>query len=64
MENRNTYVVATIRPWNFEVYEEVVSALPGTWHLISDPDDLTDDAVAQLAPGKRFFCGLRGRWAR
>jgi len=32
--NRNTHFVATIRPWNCEVYEEVLSALLGAWHLI------------------------------
>ncbi len=55
MENRNTYVVATIRPWNLEVYEKVLSVLPGDWHLISDSGDLTAEAVARLAPRFVFF---------
>lgn len=49
------YVVATIRPWNIAQYHTVVSTLPGIWHLISDPDELTIKHLASIRPKYIFF---------
>ena len=35
------YIVATIRPWNINVFNEVIVKYPGKWHLLTDPTDLT-----------------------
>ena len=53
--NRQVYLVATIRPWNINVYHQTVSQFPGEWHLISDPAALTPAYVRRLAPRYIFF---------
>jgi methionyl-tRNA formyltransferase len=51
----NTYLVATTKPWNAEAFTEITPGLPGQWHLISDPDQLTVEFVRELAPRYVFF---------
>lgn len=50
-----TYVVATVRPWNIERFHDTIRQLPGTWHLISEPAELTLPALQALAPDLVFF---------
>lgn len=50
-----TYLVATIKPWNIAVFHRHAPSLPGTWHLIDDPRDLTLDAVERFRPRYLFF---------
>ena len=49
------YVVATIRPWNIVQYHAVIPTLPGVWHLITDPDELTIKHLASIQPRYIFF---------
>ncbi len=53
--NTDNYVVATIRPWNLETYQNVIKHFPGSWHLITDPNDLTAEKIAKLKPRFIFF---------
>ncbi len=53
--DKTSYVVATIKPWQVEVFKRQVANLPGTWSLISSPDELTLEAVAGYAPRYIFF---------
>jgi methionyl-tRNA formyltransferase len=49
------YLVATIKPWNIAAFETGASKLPGKWHLVTDPDDLTPEFLRQLSPRYIFF---------
>ena len=58
MANNNlnqTYLVATIRPWNIEIFHTRVTHFPGTWHLVTDPTQLTVDRVNEMKPRYIFF---------
>lgn len=50
-----TYIVATIKPWNIEVFKKRISRYPGRWVLISDPAKLTASLVKKLNPRFIFF---------
>ena len=54
MENMK-YIVATIKPWNILVYNEIISKYPGEWHLITDTIDLTVEKVKSIDPVYIFF---------
>jgi methionyl-tRNA formyltransferase len=49
------YVVATIKPWNIKLYNESVQTLSGTWHLITNPADLTLENLQRIQPRYIFF---------
>lgn len=51
----NTYLVATIKPWNIKTYKETVARYPGQWALISDPVKLTVSLIKKLNPRYIFF---------
>ena len=51
----STYLVATTKPWNVEAFAEITPDLPGQWHLISEPEELTVELVRELAPRYVFF---------
>ncbi len=50
-----SYLVATIKPWNIEAFETKASRLPGEWHLVTDPNDLTLELLKELSPRYVFF---------
>lgn len=50
-----TYLVLGCKPWNRRVFDEVLSRLPGRWHYLDSPSDLTGELVNQLAPRYIFF---------
>lgn len=54
MENEN-YLVATIKPWNIKVYNEVIKHYKGKWHLITEPTELTVDKIKAINPKYVFF---------
>jgi methionyl-tRNA formyltransferase len=49
------YVVAGAKPWNRRVFDEVIAGYPGTWHFVSQPDELSPEKVSSLAPRYIFF---------
>ncbi|WP_019613211.1 formyltransferase family protein [Psychromonas ossibalaenae] len=51
----NNYVVATIKEWNISQYEQQKKKLPGTWHLISTPEQLTIEQLRKINPRYVFF---------
>lgn len=53
--NEKNYVVATVRPWNIEAYENIIRHYPGVWHLITDPKHLTQSEIGKLGPRYIFF---------
>ena len=53
--NDKTYLVATIRPWNVETYHEIISGYDGTWHIVTEKNELTVELVNKLNPRFIFF---------
>lgn len=51
----NTYLVATIKPWNIKKFKEKIRHYPGRWHLIDSPQKLTGERVKKLKPRYIFF---------
>ena len=55
-ENKSkTYLVLGCKPWNRRLFDEVLVPLPGRWHYIDSPSDLTIDRVSELMPRYIFF---------
>ncbi len=54
-QESRTYVVAGIRPWSREVFEEVVRHYPGQWHYIDSPEELMSEKLQALDPRYIFF---------
>ncbi|HUA13874.1 MAG TPA: methionyl-tRNA formyltransferase [Verrucomicrobiae bacterium] len=50
-----SYLVLGCRPWNRQLYEQELERLPGRWHYVSVPADLTVDFVDQIHPRYIFF---------
>lgn len=49
------YVVAAVKPWNVIAFERRTRTLPGTWHLIKQPEELTAARIASFVPRYVFF---------
>lgn len=49
------YVVAAVKPWNLDAFSRYAKHMPGDWHLIERPEDLTEDNLARLSPRYIFF---------
>ena len=52
---KETYIVATIRPWNIKMFHAVIKKYPGQWHLVDNPAGLTVDLINKLQPRYVFF---------
>lgn len=55
VEVSSKYVVAGSKPWNRRVFDETLSQLPGEWHYVESPEQLTAEAVRVIAPRYIFF---------
>lgn len=49
------YLVATSKSWNIDAFYLHTPQLPGTWHLISQPEQLTLALLHKLQPDYIFF---------
>jgi|TARA_R110001583_G_scaffold179320_3_gene336116 methionyl-tRNA formyltransferase len=49
------YIVATTKPWNIASFFKRTQDLPGQWHLVKNPQDLTVETVKKIAPRYIFF---------
>jgi methionyl-tRNA formyltransferase len=49
------YIVATIKPWNIKVYNEIIKHYTGEWHLITEPSELTVEKIKLINPKFVFF---------
>ena len=52
---RATYAVAGSKPWVHEIFHRHLARLPGRWHYLATPQQLTLRRLRQLAPRKVFF---------
>ena len=55
-----TYVVCGCKSWNRKVFDEQISALPGTWHFIEKKEELTAAFLKKIQP--RFVFFLHWSW--
>jgi len=53
--SKNCYIVATIRPWNIQAYEEQIRHFPGDWHLVTERKELNEELIDTLCPRYVFF---------
>jgi len=50
-----TYLVAGCKPWNRRVFDELITKLPGKWHFVDSPQQLTPKRIEALNPRYIFF---------
>ena len=50
-----TYIIAGSKPWNRQVFDEVIKHYPGTWHYVGDRSKLTLEWVEAIRPTLIFF---------
>lgn len=55
-----TYLVLGCKPWNRRLFDEALVRLPGRWHYVDSPSDLTLGMVAELTP--RYIFSLHWSW--
>ena len=55
MTSDANHIVAGAKPWNRRVFDEIIAGYPGTWHFVSQPDELSPEKVSSLAPRYIFF---------
>lgn len=55
MTSDNRYLVAGAKPWNREVFTEIISKYSGEWKFVSGPDELSHDLLATFDPQYVFF---------
>jgi methionyl-tRNA formyltransferase len=55
MNDNQTYLVCTIKSWNIEAFKTQTPKFPGQWHIITEKDALTLEAVKALNPRYIFF---------
>lgn len=53
--NQNDYVVATIKPWNIDSFNEINASLGGQWHLVTSNEELTVEYLEKINPRYIFF---------
>ena len=53
--SNHSFVVCTVKPWNIAAYARRTPALPGNWHLVQTPEDLTPAMLEKIAPRYIFF---------
>jgi len=52
---RKTYLVLGCKPWNRRIFEKELVPMPGRWHYIDSPADLSVDLAGKLMPRYIFF---------
>lgn len=48
------YLVLGCKPWNQRLFEDVIRLLPGQWHFVGDPDELSLSLVNEISPRHIF----------
>lgn len=49
------YVVCGCKSWNREIFDTLISRLPGSWHFIGKKEDLSLPALKKIQPRMIFF---------
>ncbi len=51
----NSYIVAGAKPWNRQVFDDILCEYPGTWHFFGDSEQLEMDTIDEIHPRYIFF---------
>ena len=51
----HSFIVCTVKPWNIAAFTRRTPAIPGSWHLVQTPDELTSELLEKIAPRYVFF---------
>ena len=51
----SVFLVATLKPWNIELFNQCKEVLPGEWHLICEQSEISLENVRALNPRFVFF---------
>jgi hypothetical protein len=43
MAKKANYIVAGSKPWNRRGFDEIIAGYPGTWHFVSQANELTPE---------------------
>jgi len=54
-KNDNNYIVATLKSWNIEQYQHLIKKMPGNWHLMDSPGQLSIEKIKEIQPEFIFF---------
>jgi len=54
-EESHTYIVVGSKPWNRQVFDELISKYPGQWRFAGSREQLSPDVVRPLRPRYIFF---------
>lgn len=49
------YIIATIRPWNTELFQKKIKEWGSNWYLITKKDELTINLIKKINPRYIFF---------
>lgn len=55
MSSKENYIVLGCRPWSREIFSKEIFHLPGHWHYLSSPKELTLSSVTRIKPRYLFF---------
>lgn len=55
METTQSYIVASNKSWNKQIYQKIISNYDGNWIYIESPEELTVDALRSYKPKAIFF---------
>ena len=54
-EKKKKYIVAGYPPWSRDIFKKMISKYPGTWHLFSKPEELSEERLNKINPKFIFF---------
>lgn len=58
--NERRYIVAGCRPWNRQVFDDVIAGFPGNWSFVRNREELAEALATGTAPRYIFF--LHWNW--
>jgi methionyl-tRNA formyltransferase len=55
VKNKARYLVLGSKPWNLRLFDERLKTLPGSWHYLGAPGELSLERVREIDPRYLFF---------
>lgn len=55
MKSSKKYILVGSKPWNFRIFNEVISKYSGIWRFVNSVDELTIELVKKINPSYVFF---------
>ena len=51
----NSYIVVGSKPWNYQVFKQVLEKQEGKWYFVNSNDMLVIDNIKRICPSYIFF---------